>query len=81
MTALIRLVPPMFIYTCVATMLALGIGLGFGVLVLSQVPSNARLGALVVVSVVGCLVFSLILLPCLLTILFGKKSELLVDDS
>ncbi len=29
MSALIRIVPPMFIYTCVATMLALGIGLGY----------------------------------------------------
>ncbi len=59
---------------------ALGIGLGFGVLVLSQVPANARLGALVVVSVVGCVVFSLVLLPGLLTILFGEKSEISVQD-
>ena len=40
--------------------------LGFGVLMLSQVPANARLGLLVVVGLVNCLVMSLLLLPVLL---------------
>ncbi len=45
---------------------ALGVGLGFGVLVLSQVPANARLGGLVILSIFGCLVMTLWLLPALL---------------
>lgn len=44
---------------------ALGIALGFGVLMLSQVPANARLGALVVLGVVNCLVATLLVLPAL----------------
>ena len=44
----------------------LAISLGFGVLMLSQVPANARLGLLVVVGLVNCLVMSLLLLPVLL---------------
>ncbi len=47
---------------------ALGVSLGFGVLVLSQVPANARLGALVVLSIVGCLAATLLLLPALLRV-------------
>lgn len=42
---------------------ALAVGLGFGVLVLSQVPANARLGGLLLASVVGCLVITLWVLP------------------
>ena len=34
---------------------ALAVALGFGILVLSQVPANARLGGLVVLSLCGCL--------------------------
>ncbi len=60
---------------------ALGIGLGFGVLVLSQVPANARLGALVAISVIGCLAFSLVLLPSLLTMLFGKHDHDHIDHN
>ena len=45
---------------------ALGIALGFGILMLSQVPANARLGALVVLGVVNCLVATLLILPVLL---------------
>jgi hypothetical protein len=41
--------------------------LGFGVLMFSQVPANARLGLLVVLSVASCLVATLLLLPALLT--------------
>lgn len=42
------------------------IALGFGVLMLSQVPANARLGLLVVLGLVNCLLASLWLLPVLL---------------
>jgi predicted RND superfamily exporter protein len=44
----------------------LAIALGFGVLMLSQVPANARLGALIILGVVNCLLASLLLLPALL---------------
>jgi uncharacterized protein len=40
--------------------------LGFGVLTLSQVPANARLGILLVVGLVNCFLASLALLPALL---------------
>ncbi len=42
---------------------ALAIGLGFGVLILSQVPANARLGGLLVLSVLACLASTLLLIP------------------
>ncbi len=58
-TAALRSVgPPMMIN-------ALGIALGFGILMLSQVPANARLGALVVLGVVNCVVATLLVLPAL----------------
>jgi hypothetical protein len=44
----------------------LAVSLGFGVLMLSQVPANARLGLLVVVGLVNCFVMSLLLVPVLL---------------
>lgn len=44
------------------------VALGFGVLVLSQVPANARLGWLVVLSVACCVLWTVLLLPGLLTI-------------
>jgi predicted RND superfamily exporter protein len=44
----------------------LAVSLGFGVLMLSQVPANARLGLLVVLGLVNCFVASLLLLPVLL---------------
>jgi predicted RND superfamily exporter protein len=47
---------------------ALAVALGFGVLMLSQVPANARLGGLVVLSIVICLVATLVLLPALLRV-------------
>jgi predicted RND superfamily exporter protein len=40
--------------------------LGFGVLMLSQVPANSRLGFLVVIGLAGCFVLSLLILPVLL---------------
>ncbi len=47
---------------------AVAVALGFGILVLSQVPPNARLGALVALSVVNCFVATLVVLPGLLCI-------------
>ena len=44
----------------------LAMSLGFGVLMLSQVPANARLGLLLVLGLVNCFVASLLLLPVLL---------------
>ena len=42
------------------------VALGFGVLTLSQVPANARLGTLTILGLVSCLSASLVLLPVLL---------------
>jgi len=44
----------------------LAVSLGFGVLLLSQVPANARLGLLLVLGLVNCFIASLLLLPVLL---------------
>ena len=46
----------------------LAVALGFGVMTLSQVPANARLGGLVVLSIGGCFLATMILLPALLRI-------------
>jgi predicted RND superfamily exporter protein len=45
---------------------ACAVALGFGVLVFSQVPANARLGGLLVVSVLACLLTTLLAVPALL---------------
>lgn len=45
---------------------ALAVALGFGMLTLSQVPANARLGGLVVLSILACLAATLVLLPAIL---------------
>jgi predicted RND superfamily exporter protein len=42
---------------------ALAVGAGFSVLILSRVPTDARLGALLVFAITGCLAASLTLLP------------------
>ena len=52
---------------------ALAVALGFGSLVLSQVPANARLGLLVVVSIAGCFITTMLLLPALLAL--GRRSD------
>ena len=44
----------------------IAVSLGFGVLMLSQVPSSARLGLLLVLGLVNCFVLSLLLLPALI---------------
>ena len=46
----------------------LAVALGVGVMTLSQVPANARLGGLVVLSIGGCFLATVILLPALLRI-------------
>jgi hypothetical protein len=51
--------PPVLVNT-------LAISLGFGVLMLSQVPANARLGLLTVLGLVDCLIASLLILPVVL---------------
>ena len=48
---------------------ALALGTGFGILAFSQVPSSARLGLLVLTSLVTCLVVTLVVLPALLVLL------------
>ena len=53
---------------------ALAVALGFGILTLSQVPANARLGGLVVLSIVGCLAATLLALPALLRALARRSS-------
>lgn len=45
---------------------ALSVSLGFGVLLLSQVPANARLGARVFVSILGCMLVTLVVLPAIM---------------
>lgn len=47
---------------------ALAVGLGFGVMTLSQVPANARLGGLLVLSMASCLVGTLLVLPAILNV-------------
>ncbi len=53
--------PPVLIDT-------LAVSLGFGVMTLSLVPANARLGGLVVLNLITCLAATLLLLPALLGI-------------
>ena len=47
---------------------ALAVALGFGVMTLSQVPANSRLGGLVILSLITCLAATFLLLPALLHI-------------
>jgi predicted RND superfamily exporter protein len=55
--------------------------LGFGVLMLSQVPANARLGILLVLGLVSCALVSLSLLPALLITASGRAGKSVVDRS
>ncbi len=50
---------------CVDT---LAVCLGFGILALSQVPANARLGGLLVLSLVNCFVATMLILPAILSV-------------
>ncbi len=54
---------------------ALGVGLGFGILSLSQVPANARLGGLVILNLVMCFVATLTILPALASILPPPRAK------
>jgi predicted RND superfamily exporter protein len=53
----------------------LAVALGFGVLVLSQVPANARLGAITGVSLLACLAATLLLIPALLRGVGGGREK------
>ena len=59
----------------------LAVALGFGVMTLSQVPANARLGGLVVLSIGGCFLSTMLLLPALLRIFKpgGRKHDRLAE--
>ena len=59
---------------------AIAVALGFGVMTLSQVPANARLGALVVLSILGCFVATIVLLPALLAIFVPRQSPTIAVD-
>jgi predicted RND superfamily exporter protein len=47
---------------------ALTVSLGFGILLLSQVPANARLGAMTVVTVIACFLTTLVVMPALMAL-------------
>lgn len=51
----------------------LAVAIGFGVLVVSDVPANARLGVLVVLSAAGCLLWTLLLLPALSPLVGARR--------
>jgi predicted RND superfamily exporter protein len=46
----------------------LAVCLGFGILILSQVPANARLGGLLVLSLINCFVATMLILPAILSV-------------
>lgn len=52
---------------------AAAVGLGIGVMMLSQVPANARLGGLLVLSMVTCLCATLTLLPALVAVACDRR--------
>jgi predicted RND superfamily exporter protein len=58
--------PPVFID-------AVAVAMGFGVMMLSQVPANARLGGLVVVSLGTCLFATLLLLPAIMRVVRARS--------
>ncbi len=72
-TSLARTGPAVFVNT-------VAIALGFGVLILSQVPANARLGALIILGIVNCLVVSMFLLPALLRWWPGRNAAAAVKS-
>ncbi len=60
---------------------AVAIAVGFGVLIFSQVPANARLGGLLMLSVLTCLLATLLVLPALLALLYRSQTDRQVDRS
>ena len=53
----------------------LAVTLGFGVLMLSQVPANARLGGLLVLSLFNCFAATMLILPALLGIKAARRGS------
>ncbi|MBI1825939.1 MAG: MMPL family transporter [Planctomycetes bacterium] len=51
----------------------IAVAVGFGVLILSQVPANARLGGLLSLSLLNCFLATLIVLPAFLSLRNGKQ--------
>lgn len=52
----------------------LAVCLGFGIMMLSQVPANARLGGLLVLSLVNCFAATILVLPAILSLRRGRRS-------
>ncbi len=55
---------------------ALSVSLGFAILTLSQVPANARLGVMIVASIVTCLAATLLLLPAVCSWLRAPSGQM-----
>ncbi len=55
---------------------AVSVSLGFSIMMLSQVPANARLGALLVLSIGGCFATTLVLLPALVSLGHVRKGRM-----
>jgi predicted RND superfamily exporter protein len=51
----------------------LAVALGFGVLVVSRVPANARLGAMTAVCLLSCLAATLLVIPPLLRVMSSRS--------
>jgi predicted RND superfamily exporter protein len=58
---------------------ALAVGAGFGVLILSQVPANARLGGMLVLSMASSLAATLFLLPAMISFTDRGASRVVYD--
>lgn len=54
---------------------AVALALGFAVLLVSQVPANSRLGLLLVLSLLICLLASLIVLPAMMVVVMSLKKH------
>jgi len=52
----------------------LAVCLGFGIMMLSQVPANARLGGLLVLSLVNCFAATILILPAILSLRRSRPS-------
>jgi predicted RND superfamily exporter protein len=55
---------------------ALTVSLGFGVLILSQVPANARLGAMTIVTVIACFLVTLVVMPAIMAGVPTRQDDL-----
>ena len=52
----------------------LAVCLGFGIMMLSQVPANARLGGLLVLSLMNCFAATILILPAILSLRRGRRN-------